>query len=154
MTLLGKFASYRYARFLLVGAGNTAINFVVLNVSFYSLHQNRIASSILATSCAVIFSFVFNRSFVFRDKSQPLKKFAHFTIVSAVGVLLIQTSIYAVGVFLLQHVVSSNFVIINLSNLIASFVVMFWNYNGYRLLVFNDKKQNNDLIEETGQEAA
>lgn len=136
MNHLRKLHSSRLARFLLVGAGNSTINFIVLNAAFYSLRQGKIASSILATSCAIVFSFALNRSFVFRDKDRPLGKFVRFILVSAGGVLLIQTSTYALSVTLLQYFVNGSFALINLSNLLASFVVMFWNYNGYRLLVF------------------
>ena len=148
MKLLSLITNQRVTRFLLVGAANTIINFVVLNFVFYELHLDKIISSILATSCAILFSFTFNRSFVFRDKTRPLGKFVRFTIVSAGGALLIQTSTYAIFVAALQHAFSSDFIVINLSNLFASFVVMFWNYHGYRLLVFKDKPQRDSTIEE------
>lgn len=142
-----KLLSSRLARFLLVGLGNSTINFAVLNVAFYYLHQNKIVSSILATSCAIAFSFTLNRSFVFQDKTQPLKKLARFTLISSGGVLLIQTSTYALGAMALQRITKNNFITINLSNLIASFVVMFWNYNGYRVFVFRGERVG-DVINE------
>jgi putative flippase GtrA len=147
-------AKRRFGRFLIVGAGNTAINFAVLNLVFYALHQNKILSSVLATSCAIFFSFTMNRSFVFRNKTQPIRKFMHFALVSAGGVLLIQTSVYTLGVMALQYAISSDFIVINLSNLIASCAVMFWNYNGYRLFVFKDKKKSDEFLEKAGQESA
>lgn len=68
----------------------------------------------------------------------------HFALVSAGGVLLIQTSVYAMSIMSLRHFINSSFIVINLSNLIASFVVMFWNYHGYRLLVFNTNGDSNE----------
>lgn len=144
-----KLLSFRVNRFLVVGAGNTIINFAVLNSAFYSLHLNKITASIIATCCAIAFSFTFNRSFVFRDKSQPVRKFVVFSLVTAAGVLVIQTSVYAICVHLLTG--RSNLMQINVSNLIASISVALWNYNGYRLLVFkkvNTKFPNNGEIAE------
>jgi len=142
-----KLISSRFTRFLVVGAGNSIINFAVLNFVFYELHQGKIISSIIATTCAIAFSFTLNRSFVFQDKSRPLGKFVRFAFISAGGVLLIQTSIYAVSIMALQSFITSSLVVINLSNLIASFVVMFWNYNGYRLIVFYESRHADKTLE-------
>lgn len=159
----------RVARFTIAGAVNTAVNFAVLNFAFYVLHQNKLTSIVLATSCAISVSFMLNRTFVFLDKERPAKKLARFIVVSVIGVFLIQNTVYAIGLALLRsheagviHAVyslsgvklSNNFVDVNLSNLIASFAVMFWNYNGYKLFVFNGKRRGNEVIEDIGTEAA
>lgn len=137
MEVVKRLTSFRIARFTVVGLANTAVNFTVLNLMFYELHANKILSSIVATCCAVVFSFALNRSYVFRSKDKTLKRFARFSVVAASGTLAIQTSIYSLCVWLLHGYASSDFVIINFSNLIASIGVMLWNYNGYRLFVFN-----------------
>ena len=155
MGYIAKLKSYRIARFALVGFANTVVNFAVLNIAFYGLHWNKILSSVIATSCAIAFSFFLNRGFVFRDTSRPVKKFMMFTVVSACGVLIIQTSVYAVCVLLLRH--SSDYIAINVSNLIASICVAFWNYNGYRLFVFNGKihgRNEGQDVEESARETA
>lgn len=154
MGYIQRVLSMRFARFVVVGAGNTAINFAVLNTMFYGLQQNKIASSIIATSCAIVFSFLMNRSYVFRDTSRPINKFLLFASVSALGVLVIQTSVYSLCVLLLRH--SADFVAINESNLAASLSVTLWNYNGYRLFVFNGNKAarlEDDGISEADQAA-
>src|SRR5207247_2635083 len=108
-------------------------------------------SSIIATSCAIALSFTLNRNVVFADKDRPIKKLTRFILVSVVGVMLIQNLVYGLCLLMLQNheagIVNSvhvrfgfqsknDFLVVNLSNLIASFAVMFWNYNGYRLFVF------------------
>jgi putative flippase GtrA len=150
MQYVHKLFDIRLNRFLLVGAGNTAINFAVLNAAFIFLHSGKVTASILATSCAIIFSFIFNRSFVFRDRDHPAKKFIRFAAIAVAGTLLLQTSIYSTCTFILsrQGWITNGIVQINICNLIASLGVMVWNYNGYRLLVFKDKKQDYDLAEE------
>src|SRR5260221_273807 len=102
MKYMRKAISFRIARFAVAGAGNTAFNFLVLNLVFYGLHQGKLVSSIIATSCAVAFSFALNRSFVFLDGARPVRKFGRFVIVTALGVLLVQNTVYALGVVLLR----------------------------------------------------
>jgi len=142
MRYLRKILSIRFSRFLLVGTGNTAINFAILNTSVFFLHLNRIIAVTLATSCAVTLSFILNRSFVFEDSDEQAKKFLRFSAVAATGTLLIQTSLYTICLYLFsqQDWAGSNTVQINVSNLIASLGVMLWNYNGYRLLVFKPSR--------------
>jgi putative flippase GtrA len=159
MEHLKKIVAFRVTRFGVAG----------LNCAFYILHQSKLASIVIATSCAIAVSFILNRNYVFIDKARPVKKLARFVAVSVVGVFLIQNSVYALCIVLLGnhesgitgvitsitgYRVNNNFVAINLSNLIASFVVMFWNYNGYRLFVFNGARRGNEAFEDIGTETA
>ncbi len=74
-----------------------------------------------------------------------------FVLVTIIGVLIIQNSIYAIFVYLLGHHsymlqrdanqllpfnVKTNFLIVNISNLFGSLAAMFWNYNAYKKFVF------------------
>lgn len=169
MNNVKRIIAFRITRFTLAGAINTTTNFAILNFVYYGLHQNKITSIVIATSCAIAVSFILNRNFVFLDKERPMKKLAQFLVVSVIGVFIIQNSVYALGIVLLQHheagVVSAmhsitniklkdSFVDVNLSNIVASFVVMFWNYNGYRVFVFNGKRQGNEIIEDISTETA
>src|SRR6266516_461270 len=156
MEHLKKIVAFRVTRFGLAGAVNTAVNFAVLNFAFYILHQSKLASIVIATAIAIAVSFMLNRNFVFLDKTRPAEKLPRFIVVSVVGVFLIQNAVYLLLIALLhndeaevsnviqvvtRYQLSSNFIDVNLSNLIASFVVMFWNYNGYKLFVFNSRQR-------------
>jgi putative flippase GtrA len=169
MEYLKKIVAFRVARFSLAGLTNTAVSFAVLNVAFYVLHQSKLASIVVASTCAIAVSFLLNRNFVFLDKSRPAKKLARFIVVSVIGVFLIQNIVYALGLALLHSHeagvmnavyslsgvnLSSNFIDVNISNLIASLTVMFWNYNGYKLFVFDGKGSRNETIEDFGTETA
>lgn len=162
MSYIKKIVAFRISRFVIVGMANTAVNIAVLNLAFYSFHRGKLVSSFIATGCAVVFSFIMNRSFVFQDKSKPAQKLALFTLLTLSGVLLIQNSVYALGVTLLHNHdsgiiniihgltglgLSSDFVEVNLSNVIASLCVMVWNYNSYRLFVFNGIRYGDAVIE-------
>lgn len=163
MKHIKKIVAFRVSRFVLVGIANTAVNIAVLNLAFYALHQGKLTSSFIATSCAVVFSFIMNRSVVFQDKSRTAQRLARFVLLTGTGVLLVQNSVYALGLALLhQHnlglsgVIYSltgvrlgvDFIDVNLSNVIASLCVMFWNYNSYRLFVFNGRRRGDVVIED------
>jgi putative flippase GtrA len=162
MGLVKKIVKFRLGRFVIVGVCNTIINFAILNFAFYSLHQGKLVSSFIATGCAVIFSFILNRNFVFLDKERPTVKLIIFIAVTVSGILIVQNSVYALGIYLLHNhevgvinfihsifkiSLSKNFVDVNLSNVVASLFVMVWNYNGYRLFVFRNAKIGNEIYE-------
>lgn len=160
-----KLIEFRVTRFVLVGMSNTVINFMALNFAYFVLSQSKLVSSFIATFLAMTFSFLLNRQFVFMDKSSFHRQLVPFAIVTMTGVLLLQNGIYAIclsiltshsadiqktvhdftGVFLAR-----NFIVINLGNLLASLVVMIWNYNGYRVFVFNNnyERHGDDVIKE------
>ncbi|HUS25920.1 MAG TPA: GtrA family protein [Nevskiaceae bacterium] len=161
-----KLVSFRTVRFALVGIGNTAVNFAILNFAFYVLNQGKIVSSIIATSCAVAFSFALNRNFVFAHKTgKALHQLILFVVVTVSGVMLVQNAVFALGVRLLpghetplinlveslaKLRLSPDFIDVNLSNAVASLAVMFWNYNGYRLFVFKQEEEQS-VISETAR---
>jgi putative flippase GtrA len=150
-----KIAYKRIAKFLLVGTMNAAISFGILNISFYYLHQSKIVSSLIGTSCALFFSFVMNRNYVFGAKSESAKKqILPFVLVTISGSLLMLNLVYtasiyvldARGLWLTQTInnltglgLSQNFVDINVSTAIGAMFAMVWNYNGYKLFVFKNK---------------
>lgn len=150
-----KFVSKRVLRFLVIGMCNAAISFGILNLSYYKLHQTKIVSSIIATSCALIFSFIMNRGFVFADKTKKAhQQLPSFIIVTITGSLVVLNLVYILSLQLLkghEHLIidpvksltavslKKSFVDINISTIIGAVVAMVWNYNGYRLFVFKGK---------------
>jgi len=159
--MLNKLASKRVLRFAVIGVCNAAISFGVLNLAFYKLGQTKIISSIIATTCALIFSFILNRGFVFGDKTKRAhQQLPAFVIVTVSGSLLVLNLVYIVTLHLLSGhegliidpvktltavSLTKNFVDINFSTVMGAVVALFWNYNGYRWFVFKGSK---DAIEE------
>jgi putative flippase GtrA len=148
-------------RFALIGICNATISFGILNLAFYRFNQTKIVSSIIATSCALIFSFIMNRGFVFGDKTRRVhQQLPIFVIVTISGSLLVLNLVYILALNLLnghEHLIidsvktltslslTKNFVDINLSTVIGAVAALFWNYNGYKWFVFKGSK---DAIEE------
>lgn len=142
----------RALRFAIVGVINAAISFGILNLVFYVFHQGKITSSIIATTCALIFSFAMNRGFVFADKSRRAhQQLPAFVAVTISGSLLALNLVYILSLKLLEgHEAwiiqltkdittvsfSKNFIDINVSTVLGAAVAMVWNYNGYKWFVF------------------
>lgn len=146
---------HRIFRFVIVGVANATLHFSILNATFYLLNQGKLVSSIIATVCAVTFSFVMNRNFVFADKStRAIKQLVLFIIITLTGMLLIHNAAYALTLNLLNNneqfivdivhtitgvTLSNDFVDINVSTVVGAIFAMVWNYNGYKWFVFKDK---------------
>lgn len=153
---MAKYEYKRVVRFLLVGVSNAVLHFSILNASFFFLHQSKIGASIIATIFAMSYSFILNRNFVFKKRSDKLSSQAiPFIVVTVSGMLIVHNLIYLMMVWLLEHngigvtmfienisghLLSADFVDINLSTVVGATVAMIWNYNGYRLFVFHGKK--------------
>lgn len=145
----------RILRFGLVGFANAVMSFGILNLSFYYLGVGKIPASLIGTSCALIFSFVMNRNYVFNAKTEKARKqILPFVLVTISGSLLILNLVYASSIYVLDSrglwltqtinsitglSLSQNFVDINISTAIGAVVAMIWNYNGYKLFVFKNK---------------
>lgn len=158
--------AHRATRFVIVGLCNAAISFGVLNLAYYAFHQSKITSSIMATACALVFSFVFNRGFVFADKATKMRyQLPAFVIVTVSGSFLVLNIIYALSLKLLAgneqlftapvHLLTGitlpeSFIDINLSTVIGAVAAAFWNYYGYKLFVFRVSKKQaaQDVVEE------
>lgn len=157
----------RIARFAVTGVANAAISFGLLNWLYYGLGQSKIASSIVATAIALLFSFAMNRIFVFGDTTKAIhRQFVPFVVVTVLGSFVILNVVYVGSLRLLEgneHYfispvyaatgirLSESFIDINLSTVIGAIAAMFWNYNGYRLFVFKGRRpeDRHDEVEQT-----
>lgn len=161
--MLQKLLLVRKLRFVIIGLCNAAISFGILNIAFSVLHQGKIVSSIIATSCALAFSFVLNRNFVFGDKSKRAhKQLPAFIIVTVSGSLLVLNLIYILTLKVLNGhegliidpiktltaiTLAKNFVDINMSTVVGAVAALLWNYNGYRLFVFKGRSESRSVNE-------
>lgn len=156
--MLKKLRANRIIRFIVVGTCNAAISFGILNLAFYKFDQSKIMASIIATTCALIFSFIMNRNFVFADKTKKIhQQVPIFVIVTISGSLIILNLVYILSLKVLNGheyliidpiksltgiVLSKSFIEINVSTIIGAIVALFWNYNGYRWFVFKGSKKD------------
>ena len=162
--MIKKLLTVRAARYVIIGLCNAAISFGILNIAFYKLHQSKILSSIIATTCALLFSFLMNRVFVFNDREKKARQqLPAFVIVTITGSILVLNIVYILSLRILSGneeliskpiaalfgiSLSSNFIDINMSTVFGAIVAMFWNYYGYKRFVFKGQRQALDVTQE------
>ncbi len=139
----------QFLKFTFVGIVNTAVDIGVFNFLIFIFGVASGASYILfktiSFSCAILNSFILNKSFVFNSKENAFNKreFSLFLAISFMGILLnvsvaflIYTLIYMYGESLPYYISA------NIGAVSGSVVVLLWNFLGYKFFVFkdNDKK--------------
>jgi len=135
----------QFLKFIFVGIVNTAVDLGVFNFLIFLFGA---ATGVLyiffktfSFFCAIINSYVMNKSFVFGSREDTFKKreFSLFLAVSLMGVLLnvsvaflIYTLIYMYGNALPYYVAA------NSGAVAGSVMVLLWNFFGYKFFVFKD----------------
>jgi putative flippase GtrA len=129
-------------RFAIVGGLNTAIDFVVLFV-LVALGLPTIASNVLSTSTALVFSFFANKTFTFKDNNKGTKKqFAIFLIITLFGLWILQPIVIEGTRLTIETWFNNSYIVLFIGKVLATCVTLVWNYLMYKKFVF--KKQPDD----------
>jgi putative flippase GtrA len=140
----------RFAKFAIVGAVGTIVDYSVFNIFAYALGFEEIVAQGISFTVAVISNFILNRYWTFRDsRSKRLRvQLFQYVLVNFVG-LLIRTPIFAgfVAVFTgllagqaLPFGIDPVWLAHNLALAGAIGVVLLWNYFVNRRWTFSDAK--------------
>ena len=138
---------YQIAKFVLVGGTNFLVDMGVLNILIFvtGVSQGTEQSLFKATSftVAVINSYFWNKFWVFKRTSTETagKEFLQFFIVSIAG-FLINVGVDKVLVDVtgpLGHIPLKTWA--QLAAMISAAVALFWNFAGYKFIVFDTKKE-------------
>ena len=141
-------------KFIATGVLNTAIDFAVLNIliKLFGVSSTHIYVlwKTISFFCALTNSYFMNKYWVFRHvetgsgMKSTLKEGSVFLLVSAGG-LLINITLASVTVFLLSRIaepsVLSSLVVANVGAFVGTVAVLFWNFFGYKHVVFKEKGQ-------------
>jgi putative flippase GtrA len=123
-------------RFAIVGGLNTAIDFVVLFV-LVALGLPTIASNILSTSTALVFSFFANKTFTFKDGNKSTKKqFGVFLAITLFGLWILQPIVIEGTAFLISEFITNSYIVLFIGKILATCVTLVWNYLLYKKFVF------------------
>lgn len=139
--LFEKFSAvFEFVKFGLTGTSNTTINLGIINTFVLATGIARgplvILFSVIAFLCTLTNSYYWNSHWSFKSKHQrSVKEFISFAIIMLVGIALNSGIIYLVTSINPPAGISAK-LWINIATLIATFVVLFWNFFGYRKIVF------------------
>ena len=127
-------------RYLIVGVGNTALDFILL-FFFVGLGLDKIPANFISTGITMVISFFVNKSFTFKDTDASSKrKFFLFIIVTMTGMWVIQpVLIWGVSSVLDPYVESAS-ILLFIAKLIATGGSLVWNYLLYSRVVFKKKE--------------
>ena len=135
-----KDAKHQPLRFIVVGVSNTVLDFTLMNLlSLAGL--NLIIANTISTGIAMIYSFLMNKKWTFRNAGQDyLRQVILFFIFTAIGIWVIQNGLIILAQHYLPRFGLSNQVFNNLAKLVASVFSLTWNYLTYNRFVFTDKR--------------
>lgn len=123
-------------RFAIIGGLNTAIDFVVLFV-LVALGLPTIASNILSTSTALVFSFFANKTFTFKDGNKSTKKqFGVFLVITLFGLWILQPIVIEGTRLIIDSWFSNSYIVLFIGKILATCVTLVWNYVMYKKFVF------------------
>ncbi|MBI3983734.1 GtrA family protein [Candidatus Microgenomates bacterium] len=154
----------RVGRFGIVGIINTLLDFSLFNVMSALFGLPLLVANVISTSVAMTFSFIANRSFVFRSQDKHnLRQALLFLAGTAFSVYIIQNLIlllftrlwpvpfelaHSLVDFLLRDVFSREFIVNNGAKFLAVGFGMVWNYLWYKRVVFRPRTVEYDAHEE------
>ena len=135
-----KATKHRPLRFAIVGISNTVLDFTLMNLlSLAGL--NLIIANTISTGIAMIYSFLMNKKWTFRNAGQDyLRQVILFFIFTAIGIWVIQNGLIILAKHYLPRFGLSDRVFNNLAKLGASVFSLTWNYLTYNRFVFTDKR--------------
>lgn len=125
-------------KFAIVGTSSTIVNFAMLNVMLIALHQNKYLAVTVAFLVSVVNGYIWNKRWTFRGA--PVKavhaQFTQFLLVNLVSWGLDLLFVRLISVPLENDLHVSMVKATNLAQLVATGVLVFWNFFANRLWTF------------------
>ena len=132
---------WQFAKFGLIGVSNTALNFGVFNFFIYLTGITKgfalSTFSAMAFLVALVNSYIWNSHWSFKnDRERTPKEFFQFFAVTFCGLLINSVVVYSITQYMAPLAGVNPKVWANVANLVATLIVMFWNFTGFKFLVF------------------
>jgi putative flippase GtrA len=162
-------AKHRVNRFGILGAVNTLLDIILLNILRITTHtlstQTRklVVLNIISASTVAVFSFFMNKKYVFQKQDTHHTKVWLFIAVTLSGIFILQSLVIGASLplvapfaeFLKTICVDLKLPILskanisffssNLAKVIATVVTMIWNYTLYKKLIFEESRTMPDI---------
>jgi putative flippase GtrA len=139
----------RFSKFAVVGTIGAVVDFGILYILHAVLHWHLALSNTISFTCALLSNFIWNRYWTYPDsRSKPItSQLGQFFIVNIAGWAINTGILLALNVPLTNLVSNLNLVAAaetahkvgyNAAKVIATGVVMFWNFFVNRFWTYND----------------
>lgn len=129
---------WQFAKFSLVGVSNVAIDFGILNTLVFLTGIVKGPATLfidaVAFSTAVINSYYWNRKWTFHGAKQA--DFITFVAVSLIGLSINASIVFVISTFIQPQLGATGQQWINVAKVAATAISLFWNFTGYKLIVF------------------
>lgn len=129
----------RFAKFSIIGSFNFLVDITVLNLLSHITGFNKgifaAVFSAISFIIANISSYHLNKRWTFKNNSEN-SRYKIFLTISMVGVLVNMVVIYSFTTYI-NHSYFSDVAWLNISKIIATSLVVFFNYYSYKKYVFN-----------------
>ena len=129
----------RFAKFSIVGSLNFLVDIIILNSLSYITGFNKgffaAVFSAISFLVANINSYYLNRKWTFKDNEKK-SRYKVFLVISIVGIAINMLIVYNFTIYINQSYFS-DIVWLNISKIIATSLVIFFNYYSYKRYVFN-----------------
>lgn len=132
----------QFGKFFVVGILNTLLDFAVFNFLMWMTQTYKgstlVIFSTISFTVAVTNSYFLNKYWTFSDKSkeQAPQQFIKFISISVVGLILNNSIIYSIATFINPMFGLSPVLWANFAKVVATGVVLAWNFAGYKFFVF------------------
>lgn len=124
----------RFIKFALVGTSGTVVDFGLLNLLIQVFGFSLVAANTCSFSAAVFNNFIWNRLWTFPEsRERPfLPQLAQFTLVNIVGWVINTGILWSLSTYVLTAPLWGY----NLAKVIATVVVLFWNFGINRIWTY------------------
>ena len=130
----------RFAKFSIIGSLNFLVDIAVLNILSYITGFNKgifaAIFSAISFLIANVNSYYLNRKWTFRNNEKK-SRYKVFLAISVMGIVANMLIVYNFTTYISQPYFS-DIMWLNVSKIIATGFVMFFNYYGYKKYVFNE----------------
>lgn len=137
------YIAWQFIKFALIGVSNTAISFGVFNTLIALTNITSGPLTALFEGVAFVFSvsnsYFWNSHWSFENKNpRTIKEFFTFLTITVIGLLISSATIYVLTTFVPHGSIGSK-QWANIAKVIATIITMFWNFTGFKLIVFKEK---------------
>lgn len=134
LTSLKKHLFVQFISYASAGAAGTFVQYAMLFAFVEALTMSPVAASILGSLAGAIINYLLSHHWVFRSQRKHSETLSKFVVIGGLGLMLNAVIMYALVTIAGMHYF--------LAQIIATGIVLFWNFLGNRFWTFADDTRN------------